>query len=403
LKKLLLALLLGLAALGYWLYARASAPPELAFTRVQRMRLESVLTTNGKVEPIEWAAARAEREGPLARLNVTKGQTVAKGFVLATLDSGDTAAELRSAQARIDQVKAEIALLEAGGRAAELAEIENGLRRAQLDRATATREIATLERLVEKNAVPRQELLDMRERLDKADVQIRALENRRRALIDRASVDGARARLREAEANAVQIQQRLDKSVVRSPLTGVVYSLDLKPGAWVAPGTVIASIGRIDRVKVLVYVDEPELGRVQVGMPVRITWDALGGREWRGTVDRKPTEIMALNTRQVGEVVCLIENEGGDLLPGTNINAFIQSKVVASALTIPKETLRREGGDLGVFTLNSGNLEFRKLTLGASSVTRSEVVEGLKEGDAVLLPTDENVRTGQPVRAVYQP
>lgn len=400
-KKLLLALLVCVAALTYWLYARANAPIELAFTKAQRMRLESVLTTNGKVEPIEWAAARAEREGTLRELRVAKGQAVAKGAVLAVLDSSDATAELRSAQARVDQVKAEIALLESGGRAAELAEIENGLRRAQIDKSTAQREIATLERLVAKNAAPKQDLVEMRERLEKADVQIRSLEDRRRSLIDRSSLDGARARVREAEANVAQIQRRIDKSVVLAPLTGVVYAVEPKPGAWITPGTVIANIGRVDRVKVNVYVDEPELGRVQVGMPVRITWDALAGREWKGAVDRKPTEIVALNTRQVGEVVCLIENPGGELLPGTNINAFIQSKVVEAALTVPKETLRREGGDLGVYTLNGANLQWRKVTIGASSVTRSEIVSGLKEGDAVLLPTDAAVVDGLPVKAVF--
>ena len=206
-KKLLLALLLVVAALAYWLYTRATAPLELAFTKASRMRLESVLTTNGKVEPIEWAAARAEREGKLETLHVAKGQAVARGAAIATLDAGDATAEWRSAMARVDQVKAEIALLESGGRAAELVEIENGLKRAAIDQATAQREIAALERLIEKKAAPPQDLVDMRERLQKAEVQIRSLEDRRRALVDRASVDGARARLREAEANASQIQR----------------------------------------------------------------------------------------------------------------------------------------------------------------------------------------------------
>jgi HlyD family secretion protein len=402
LKKLLSALLLVLAALAYWLYQRASAPPELAFTRAERGRLESVLSTNGKVEPIEWAAARAEREGALERLAVTKGQTTAKGAVLATIAAGADRAELASARARVDQVQAEIALLDSGGRAADLSEIDNGLRRAQLDKATAEREIGVLSRLVEKKAAPAQELTEMRERLDRANLQIRSLEERRRALVDRSSLDAARARLREAEANAAQIERRLEKSVVRAPLSGVVYSLDLKPGAWITPGAIIASIGRVDRVKVNVYVDEPELGRVAAGMPVRITWDAQSGRAWKGAVERRPTEIVALGTRQVGEVVCVIENPGGDLLPGTNINAFIESKAVASALTIPKETLRREGGDLGVFTLNGDRLAWRKVTLGASSVTRSEVLAGLKDNDAVLLPTDEAVADGMLVQALFR-
>ena len=402
-KKLLLALLLLIAALAYWLYARSNAPPGLAFTKAKRMRLESVLTTNGKVEPVEWAAARAERDGLIIQLPVVKGQRIARGATLAVLDSGENEAELKSAQARIDQVKAEIALLDAGGRGAELAEIENGLRRAQLERATAQREIATVERLIEKNATPKQELVDQRERLAKADLQVRSLVDRRSSLVDRSQLDGARARLRETEAAAEQVRRRIAKSIVPAPLDGVVYALDVQRGAWVSPGMVLASIGRLDRVKVKVYVDEPELGRVAVGMPVRITWDAAAGREWKGAVDKKPTEIVALSTRQVGEVVCVIENPGGELLPGTNINAFIQSKVVESALTIPKEALRREGGALGVFTLNGNVLQWRTLGTGAASVTRIEVLTGLKEGDAVLLPTDLNiVRDGLAVHATYQ-
>ena len=360
-KRLLLALLVVLAALAYWLYARSGAPPELAFTKATRMRLESVLTTNGKVEPVEWAAARAERDGLITQLPVAKGQRIARGATIAVLDSGDAAADLNSAQARIDQVKAELALLDSGGRGAELAEISSGLSRAQLDRTNGQREIAMVERLVEKNAAPKQELVDLRERLAKTELQIRSLEDRRRSLVDRSQVDGVRARLREAEAAADHVRYRMAKSVVRAPLDGVVYGLDVKRGAWVQPGMVLASVGRIDRVKVNVYVDEPELGRVQVGLPVRITWDAAAGRTWQGTVDKKPTEIVPLGTRQVGEVVCLIENPDGELLPGTNINAFIQSKVVESAVTIPKETLRREGGELGVFVLKGNTLEWRAL------------------------------------------
>jgi len=403
LKKIFLALLVMAAALAYWLYTRATAPPEMAFTRATRQRLESVLTTNGKVEPMEWAAARAEREGLVVSVPVSKGQRVAAGAPLALLDASALASELRAAQARADQARAEIQLLEAGGRGVDLNEIESGLRRARVDQASAQREIAALERLVEKNAAPRQELVDMRERLQRAEVQIRSLEDRRRAVVDRSSLDAARARLRETEAAIEQIQQRQAKSVVRAPLAGVIYALDARVGAWLAPGTQVAQLGRTDRVKVLVYVDEPELGRVAVGMPVRITWDALAGRDWRGTVDKKPAEIIALNTRQVGEVICVIDNPEGELLPGTNINAFIESKVVPSALTIPKETLRREGGELGVFTLTASHqLEWRKLTLGSSSVTRSEVLGGLKEGDAVLLPVDATVAPGLLVQPVYR-
>ena len=128
---------------------------------------------------------------------------------------------------------------------------------------------------------------------------------------------------------------------VSAPITGIVYQFDLKPGAYLSAGDLVASIGRLDHVHVKVYVDEPDLGRVMKGMPVTITWDALPGRQWKGSVDRTPTEIVAMGARQVGEVQCDIANPDMDLLPGTNVNAVILSETVENAITIPKEAVHR--------------------------------------------------------------
>ena len=165
-------------------------------------------------------------------------------------------------------------------------------------------------------------------------------------------------------------------------------------------GEVIAYIGRLNRVHVTVYVDEPDLGRVAKGMPTAITWDAIPGRVWKGTVDRTPTQVVALGTRQVGEVVCLIENPDMDLLPGTNVNAEIRSETVDHAVTIPKEAVRREGGQTGVFLLQGDKLAWRKITQGVNNTTRTQVSE-LHEGDAVALPTEKPLKADMQVRAVF--
>ena len=140
---------------------------------------------------------------------------------------------------------------------------------------------------------------------------------------------------------------------------------------------------------------------MQVGQPVTITWDALPGKRWEGTVDRKPTEIEALGTRQVGEVLCTIANPGRELIPGTNVNAEIRTSVVQNALTIPKESLRRENAGLGVYVLREGKLAWQVVTTGASSVTRVQVRTGLDEGGAVALPSEIALKPGMEVRPVY--
>ena len=101
----------------------------------------------------------------------------------------------------------------------------------------------------------------------------------------------------------------------------------------------------------IVYVDEPDLGRVALDMPVNITWDARPGQKWKGRVNKLPTEVVALGTRTVGEVTTVVDNPNHDLLPGVSVNASIISKVVNDALSIPRSGLHTLNGAAGVYKL----------------------------------------------------
>jgi HlyD family secretion protein len=155
----------------------------------------------------------------------------------------------------------------------------------------------------------------------------------------------------------------------------------------------------MEQFRVKVFVDEPELGRVEVGQPVTITWDALPGRQWQGRVERKPTAIQALGSRQVGEVICSIANQGRALIPGTNVNAEIRTAVVEGALVIPKEALRHDQQGDYVYVLKGDVIERRAVKKGIASITQVQVAEGLNEGDAVALPSDVPLKPGDRVTA----
>ena len=240
-----------------------------------------------------------------------------------------------------------------------------------------------------------------RGKLRQTEIQIESLGHKRAALVassDRAVAD---AKLREAEASVQLARQRIAGTVVHSPITGVLYSLPIRSGAYLNVGDLVANVGVLDRLRVRVYVDEPELGRVAVGLPVNITWDAAPGQRWKGTVEQMPTEIETLGTRQVGDVLCTIENSGHELVPGTNVNAEIQASVVANALTIPKEALRRDANGFGALTLSGDTVRWRTVKTGASSISRVQILAGAAEGDAVALPTDFTLRDGEKVSPVY--
>jgi HlyD family secretion protein len=403
-KKLVgLLLLLAVAAVIVWGVLRKAEPPKVNFARVKRQTLISTLPTNGKADPAEWQAVRAETAGLVNRILVEDGQTVAQGAVIATISDPTLQADIDGASAKVAEARANLATIEAGARPPEFTEIDNNLARARFDLEQSRKLVASLQRLKDKQAATQQELDAANEKTQQSQLEIAALDKRRQSLVASPDVAAAKARIRDAETALKLAQDRGALSTIRAPMAGVIYGREARQGSFVNAGDLIANIGRMDELRVKVYVDEPELGRVAVGQPVTITWDALPGRQWTGRVERKPTAIQPLGSRQVGEVMCSIANKGRDLLPGTNLNAEIRTAVVDGALVIPRETLRHDAQGDYVYILKDGELQRRAVTKGASSIALSQVTQGLSEGDAVAVPGDIAVKAGDHVTPVMDP
>lgn len=389
-------LLAGLGGVAYWQFSGEA--PMVGVERVTRGAFEDQVTTNGRVEPYQWASARAEREGLVLRVPVVKGQKVAQGTVLVVLDSREAERDLQTAQGRMQEAQALINVLNGGGRRAELVEIEQGLLQRKQEREQAKKELAVAERLLGKNAGTKEEVRLALERVERVDLQIAGLEARRPALVGQQELTSARTRLEEARLAAEGARRRIELGVVRAPLAGVIYQLDARVGAFLTPGALVANVGRTDLLKVMVFVDEPELGKVKLGLPVTITWDALEGKTWAGVVDKTPTQIVPLGTRQVGEVECRLDHAGEELLPGTNVNAAIRTKNEAGALLVAKEAMRVKDGVAGVYLVEGGILVWRKVEFGASNITHVVAREGLKEGEAVVMGPEAGLKVGGKVR-----
>jgi len=401
-RSWLAILVVGACAITVWVVFKKTTPPEVDFVKVTRETIVSALPTNGKVEPIEWMPVRAERTGVITKVLVSRGQQVSKNEPLVELDTRVASAEVSKAQAAIKEAQTQQQVLEQGGRIAERQQSEADLARTKLDLEAAQKNYQALQRLVAKQAATQQELDSARQTAEQLQLRIKSLEEHKAALVTGTDKEIARAKLQEAESAAAIARTNLDLSSVRAPMDGTLYDFDLKQGSFVNAGDPIAKVGKLDRVRVTVYVDEPDLGKVRKGEIVVITWDALPGHQWKGEVDKLPTQIVPLGTRQVGEVGCVIENPQRDLIPNANINAEIQATVVEKALTVPKEAIRREGAQTGVFLLQGDKLAWRQVSLGVSSYTKSQVLAGLSEGDAVALPTEKPLKNGSKVEPVYQ-
>ncbi|HZS56390.1 MAG TPA: efflux RND transporter periplasmic adaptor subunit [Bryobacteraceae bacterium] len=394
-----------LALLGLWwgLDHRDSAAV-IHFSEAKPTRIESSVSTNGKVEPVDWAAARAETAGVVRAIDVQKGQNVRAGQTLVLLDTTAAQSDLAGALARQQQARAENQTLGEGGKASQLANLDDSIRTAQTAVDVARRNYEAMQRLFSQQAATKMQLQEAKDAVDRANLQLSAFENQRRTLVTTTDKTVAQARLHDAEAEVKLAQHRVSLGDIKTPISGTLYQFDLKLGAYLQPGDIVGLIGDLDQVKVTVYVDEPDLGRIGEGMPVRITWDARPGQKWFGHVNKLPTEVTALGTRTVGEVTTIVDNPDHDLLPGVTVNATIVSKVVSDALAIPKAALRVIQGANGVYKLEGDHLSWTTVKPGVSDVNNVQIIEGLKQGDKVadrvVEPSDAEIQNGMRVRAV---
>lgn len=386
------------AALGAFLVWGGESAVAVNAVTPRREDIVSRLSTNGRVEPVDDFTVHAKTTGTIAKVFAKQGDKVKQGQLLFSIDDQAARAALRQAEARLEMAQAELAAAERGGAPAEIAEQESLLGQARAERKQAAEEVAALERLVQKNAAPRAELEAARARLAAAEAEIERLESKLKLRVAPDQLQRAQARLREAESAVAVAKQQVGSASVRSPSSGVVYNIDFEPGTYVNPGMLLARVGRIEQVKVRIFVDEPELGRIERGDRAVITADAFPDREWECAIDRLATAIITLETRRVGELLCTIQNMARTLIPNLRVNVEIETAAAEAALTLPREAVYRDNGGSYVWLIGANNTaERRAIELGISSATRVEVKTGVDADTRVLLPGEAALSEGQEV------
>jgi RND family efflux transporter MFP subunit len=396
---------LPLALLLWWAFGRGESSVLVHFSPVRRGVLASSVPTNGKVEPAEWSAATAETSGVVRTVDVRLGQNVNAGQTIVTLDTTGVRADLAAALARLEQEQTTVKTLALGGKASTVADLNDRIRTAQAAVDAAQRIYDSDQRLLRQQAATELQVNTDRDTLQRAKLNLAALQNQKSTAVTGSDRSLAEARVRDAQAAVALARHRVDLGRIAAPISGTIYQFDLKVGAYLTPGYLVALVGKIDQVKVIVYVDEPDLGRVGLGMPVTITSDSRPGQKWSGKVDKLPTQIVPLQSRSVGQVSTIIDNPQHDLLPGVSVDVRIISKVVNDALEAPKAALRRVENAEGIYKLNGHIINWTPVKSGISDVNNVQILSGLQEGDNVadriIDPPDAEIRDGMKVKPVF--
>jgi len=333
--RFLLAGLLALAPAAA--VSQQKAPPAMPVLAVAAKLAPAVdeITAVGTLRADEAVTVRPEIAGRIADIRFAEGSRVARGAVLVRLDQSELAAVLASSKAQA------------------------GLEAQRLERAE-----------------------DMR----------------KKGFIAQQALDEQRANHVRALAKVNEDEARLAKTVMRAPFPGVMGLRQVSEGAYVAAGTEIARLEKIDQLKLDFRVPEGYVARLKAGQRVQLQVDAFAGRAFAGQVYAIETAVDEA-TRTV-LVRARVANPEQRLRPGMFARVQAQIGVREKAVWIPEAAIVPRGQESFVFRVTGGRANLVKVRTGIRKVGEVEVAEGLAAGDLVVTEGNHKIAPGMAVNVL---
>ncbi|GAB4065070.1 efflux RND transporter periplasmic adaptor subunit [Ancylobacter sonchi] len=375
--------LIGLAAGGAMLLAdarlNAGTPAEAFETApVTRGDIEESVSALGKLQPRDYVDVGAQASGQLLKLHVREGDKVEAGQLLAEIDSALQEAQVEAGEAELARLQAQILDLEARARFA--ASREERQARLVRNQFTSTEEH------------------------DRAAME---------AETAAAQLKMTQAQIRQVSATLRSNRAQLDYTRVYAPMAGTVVSVEARQGQTLVATYQTPQLLRIADLSVMTVwtqVAEADVPKLKLGMPVWFTTLGHPERRWESRVRQilpgpstsGSAGASSGTTANSGVVFYTalfdVPNPEGELRPQMSAQTFFVTAGARGVLVVPTVALAPVEGEADVFTARvpgaDGRPETRRLRVGVRTRFKAEVLEGLKEGEHVIVgERNEEVRT----------
>jgi HlyD family secretion protein len=354
-------------------------------TTAERGTIRSVISTNGKIEPVHNFEVHAPAATSVRQVLVREGDHVKRGQLLVKLNDATARSEAARALAQVRAAEAGTSAIQNGGNREEVLTLESQTVKADAARGAAQRRLDALKKLQQQGAASPGEVKEAESQLASAQADLQLLQQKQKDRYSKPEIAQVAGRKDEAAAAYAAAQDILKQMNVRAPFDGIVYSLPVRQGDYVKAGDLIVQEADLSKVLVRAFVDEPDVGRLQTGQRIEVTWDAIPGQTWQGALSTIPASLKLRGTRNVGEVTCIVDNVQLWLLPNVNVGVTIVTAEHKNALILPREAVRQDEKGSYVFVVADDQLQRRSVQTAISDLTQVELTEGVSEKTLVAL------------------
>lgn len=383
---------LALVGGAYGLVTLKGASAELDPSRValvERGTMVRSVVATGKIEPITKVEIKSKANGIIQALKVDVDSLVHEGNVLVELDREQLTAALRGAEANLQAARAALTAADAQLR-------KNRVEAEGPDVRFAERAFVRAQSLFSQSLIAQSALDDAHSNVEVAQNRQHAAQSQ--LAISEAKVAEARAQVAQAQAASDRAAEDLANATIRAPIDGTVLSRDVEVGSPVssilnlgANATPVMTLGNIEQVFVRGKVDEADIGRVRLGQPARIRVETFKDKVFNGRVTQiSPMGVEKDNVTNF-EVKVSIDNPGQELKANMTANAEIVLDEFPNSLILPEAAITYDAKkNAFVDAMAPGTKGGKKripVKVGVGNGTKIQILEGVKPGDKVVLPS----------------
>lgn len=324
--------------------------PIVKVTKVKRGDISVPILSTGTLFPAFESKIGPKTSGTVEVVNVDEGDQVKKGQRLAQLDQKSLLIAVRQCQATVRVAEAQ-------------------LKEAELKELNLRREKERLTNLFEKNVISRQ-------RYDDIDTA-HSMALTRMELI--------RAQILSARENLAMAEQKLRDTRIVSPFSGLIVKRFINQGEYVTtmPPSPLFLVMNIDEVEMEVGLPEVHLANIAIGNPVEIIVDTYPGITFKGKISTINPMVDPIS--RAFKVKVRIPNGDHRLKPGMFARVKIYPKIHRDALIVPFKSVVRRGGNTAVFIADGDIVSLRAVTEGITNEREIEIIDGLQEGEEVVI------------------
>lgn len=347
--------------------------------------IDRFIRVTGSLLADEQAEVSAESGGRVVATPIERGSRVEAGAVLVRVSPAEAAAQLQEAEANAAQIEARLGL-KPGVNFDPMVVPDVMNAKASLDLAEA--EFTRMRSLLDQKVVSQSEFDQRRTQVEAARQQYQVALN---------SAQQSYRSLQGAHARVTLAAKTVSDTSVKAPFTGIVAERLVSVGDYVTRGTKVATVVKIDPLRVELTIPEQAVSLISVGQPVKLTVDAYPGEVFDAKVRFVSPSVRA--DQRAMTIEAIAPNPSGRLKPGLFTTASIQQPQSAPALLAPVTAVETISGTSRVYVIKDGKVEERIVTLGEKVGDRVEITSGVAAGDIVAADPKGRLTDGAAVKA----